>query len=341
VIDWRGSFEVAHMIRKCRHRLLALAATAVSVFAGLLCAEVILRVLDLPFAASSTPNETRIGQFDEELGWVYVPNISTVRTLGSEQREFAMHFDSDGARIETPSQPYDHNVPSVIFVGGSFTMGHGLPYDETFIGRLNKMNDFPYQAVNFGVEGYGTDQAFLKLKRVIKKFRVKAVIYTFIGAHVKRNADNDRRLLWPESRFIGTKPLFGLDSSGQLYLKSHPYKYEDVIELRLWQLLQQSWVLAGPPPTFDLTDALICAMKDFAEAEGARFILVHWRQGGASSVWGNEPIDISCGQVFDLGNEVQEDWQSWIIPGDGHPSRRAHGLAAQVIADHLRAVLRH
>jgi hypothetical protein len=97
----------------------------------------------------------------------------------------------------------------------------------------------------------------------------------------------------------------------------------------------------GAPPTFDLTDALICAMKEFAEAEGAKFILVHWRQGWASSVWGNEPIDISCGPVFDLGNKVQEDWQSWVIPGDGHPSRRAHGLAAQVIADHLRAVLRH
>jgi hypothetical protein len=327
------------MVRNSHRRLFVFAMTSISVLLGLLCAEVMLRMLDLPFATSTTPNESKIGQFDPELGWVYMPNSSAVRAFGIAQREVAMHFGSDGVRIESPSREFDSDAPSVIFVGGSFTMGHGLPYEETFVGRLNEMDDFPYQAVNFGVEGYGTDQAFLMLKRKMKNFRARAVVYTFINAHVKRNAYNDRRLLWPQSRFIGTKPLFDLDSLGRLYLRSHPYKYEDVTESHLWQLLRHSWVLAGPVPTFELTDALICGMRAFVEAKGAKFILVHWRQGGRLSFWGDEPIAISCGQVLDLGIEVQEDWQDWVIPGDGHPDGRAHQAAARVIAEHLRSTL--
>ena len=77
----------------------------------------------------------------------------------------------------------------MLFVGGSFTMGHGVQYEDTFVGQVEAMPQFPYQAVNLGVQGFGTDQSLLLLKRHFNKFNTIAVVYTFIEDHIVRNAN--------------------------------------------------------------------------------------------------------------------------------------------------------
>jgi len=322
-----------------QHRRILFSIIIFSVLVGLAGSELALRLLNLPFSAASVPNDSKLAQFDEELGWISIPSHSAVQTVGSDQRRVQMYFDADGARIPTPNQHYDRNVPSVIFVGGSFTMGHGLPYENSFVGQINKMDQFPLQAINFGVDGYGTDQAYLMLKRVMKKYNTKAVVYTFIGDHVTRNDYDDPRLFWPNSGFVGTKPRFDLDSQGKIYQKSRPHKFDGVFELRLWQLLKLSWFVLSPPPSLKVTEALICAMKNYAESEGARFFIVNWRQWGDAPIWRNAQIEVPCVQVIDLGTNVHEEWESWTIPGDGHPNRRAHTLAAKIISKELKKKL--
>lgn len=322
-----------------KHRKILFGILLVSVLAGLAGSELLLRLLDFPFGVASINNESKLARFDEELGWVSIPSHSAVQTVGSDQRRVDMYFDADGARIPAPNQHYDQNVPSVIFVGGSFTMGHGLSYENSFVGQINKMDFFPFQAVNFGVEGYGTDQAYLMLKRVMKKYNTKAVVYTFIGDHVTRNNYDDPRLFWPNSGFIGTKPLFDLNSQGQIYQTSWPYKFDGAFELRIWQLLQLSWFVLSPRPSLEVTEALICAMKKYIESEGGKFFIVNWRQWGEAPTWRNTRIEVPCVQVIDLGTEVHEEWESWTIPGDGHPDQRAHMLAAKIISKEIMTML--
>src|SRR5262249_31940558 len=154
-----------------------------------------------------TPSENALAQFDAEIGWTYVPSRSHLRTFGSDRRLVPIHFDAIGARVASPDAVADPASPTAVFVRCSYTFGHGLPYAETFVGRLAADRGFPLQAVNLGVQGYGTDQALLLLKRQFARWNVRAVVYTFLEDHVTRNDNDDRRLLFPDATFLGTKPL--------------------------------------------------------------------------------------------------------------------------------------
>ena len=76
------------------------------------------------------------------------------------------------------------------------------------MGNFDTLEEVPYQVVNLGVQGYGSDQALLALKKHLPKFNAKIVVYTFIENHILRNGNYDRRMLVPTARFLGTKPQF-------------------------------------------------------------------------------------------------------------------------------------
>ena len=116
---------------------LAFAAIGVlfSVVLGLIVVEMACRFFGLPFENKQhwTPSANAIARFDAELGWSYIPNLSTVQEFGSERRKVPVHFDDIGSRVRAPGIRHDPNAPTVLFVGDSYTMGHGLPFEETFV----------------------------------------------------------------------------------------------------------------------------------------------------------------------------------------------------------------
>ena len=116
---------------------------ALAVFAGL--SEFALRVFQIPFRLGWTPAEYRISRFDPGLGWSYLPNLSTVQRFGSEGRPVAIYTDAMGSRVADPSLHLDPAAPTVVLAGCSYTFGHGLPYQETFAGRLAATPRFPYR----------------------------------------------------------------------------------------------------------------------------------------------------------------------------------------------------
>jgi hypothetical protein len=109
-------------------------------------------------------------QFDPVLGWAYIPNQTVVHEIGTAKQKVPIYFDTLGLRVRAPGVRYDPEAPTALFVGCSYTFGHGVPYEESFIGRLAATPGFPYQVVNLGVQGYGTDQSWLMLKRYLKSF---------------------------------------------------------------------------------------------------------------------------------------------------------------------------
>lgn len=79
-------------------------------------------------------------------------------------------------------------------------------------------------------------------------------------------------------------------------------------------------------PDIELTRALIREMAATAEEKGVPFVVLHWS-------WGTRPSDLAMYQslgveVIDLSTHAPEDWNIWWIPGDGHPTARAHERAA-------------
>ena len=155
----------------------------------LVTVESVFRLLDYPLKVTWTPPESALARFDPDVGWSYVPNQTAVQRFARDRRQIVMHFNGIGSRIPTPGYRRDPRAPTVLFVGGSFTMGHGVQYEDTFVGQVEAMPQFPYQAVNLGVQGFGTDQSLLLLKRHFNKFNTIAVVYTFIEDHIVRNAN--------------------------------------------------------------------------------------------------------------------------------------------------------
>jgi hypothetical protein len=247
------------------------------------------------------------------------------------------HFDELGTRVRVPGLKHDPAAPTVLLVGDSFTMGHGVVFEETFAGRLEAMPDFPYQVVNLGVQAFGTDQSLLMLKRHFKRFNTKVVVYTFIEDHVVRNSNYDRRVLQVEANVAGTKPLFGLRPDGTLYLRKVPYRLADYpTSPRLWEYLEIAWNRLGPRPSIALTLALVQEMRRFTEAQGAAFLLVNWRDQGAKPT-SRAPLFDSMGlEILDTDMDAPADWRNWIIPGDGHPDSRAHARIAQMLYQRLK-----
>jgi hypothetical protein len=191
---------------------------------SLIVAEGLMRLLHVQFHAKWPSVEHGLARFDPELGWSYHPSRSVTQEFGEEHRNVPMYFDDRGRRVRKPGDRANRSAPTVLFTGDSFLFGHGVTYDESFVGRLASLPDFPWQVVNCGVQGYGTDQSLLLLKRQFNNFETKVVVYTFIPDHVYRNEYYDRRILNPRSLFVGTKPLFALKPDGSLYLAKTPVK---------------------------------------------------------------------------------------------------------------------
>ena len=328
-----GPAEKGEPVSHLRRRLVNL--TIFLVVLGVLLAgtEVTLRALQVPFKVTFTPSENALARFDPKLGWSYVPDSSHVQSFGRARRPVPIHFDSIGARVARPDLSRDDR-PTLIFVGGSYTMGHGVTHEETFAGRLEAA--LPVQVVNLGVQAYGTDQSLLRLEDQIDRFNVAAVIYTFIESHVLRNANDDRRLLIPGGTFLGTKPVFGLRADGSLYLQKQAARYEDTFQSSLVNWIRLWWLQKGPPPRPELTLALLLRMQAVTESHGGRFIVMLWRQRQVpvGTPYRNPLRSLSLSFV-DTGVDAPRDWAGWVIPGDGHPDPRAHARAAELLRTKL------
>jgi len=314
----------------------ALVTCAASVLGTLALLEGTCRVLDLPVRFRVPAAASVAATFDPEVGWAYLPNHSTVSTFGSDERKITSHFDAIGARVRAPGITHDPSTPTALFVGDSFTMGHGVTYEESFVGQLEKMEGFPYQVVDVGVQGFGTDQSLLMLERNFKRFNTKVVVYTFIEDHVVRNSNYDRRVLQENANTPGTKPLFGLRADGSLYLQKAPYRLADYPAApRLWEYLEIAWNRVGPRPSVPLTVALVNEMRRFTEANGAVFVLVYWRGQDARPTPRMSLFDGMGLNLLDTGVGAPAGWASWTIPGDPHPDARAHGRVARLLFDKL------
>lgn len=295
----------------------------------LISLELILRVLHIPYNQKWTPSENAIGKFDEDAGWSYLPNISRTLTIGENTREY--YFDKDGIRVPNAKYTFDYQKPTILFIGSSYTMGHGLSYEETFEAKLEVLlRDKGYQCVNLGVQGYGSDQALIRLKKFINKFNTKIVIYTFNPDHLLYDSNNDRRMLFPDAKFLGTKPLFSLDNNDHLLVKKQPEIYSNYTNSYLFDLIQMTIgrrMGLFPPYSTKLTKALISEINRTCIANQSRFILLNWRNQPSDY---NEFNDLNI-ETIDILENPPPNWQSMAITGDGHPNDEATNYVAKLL----------
>ena len=85
--------------------------------------------------------------------------------------------DKSIRRIEPKISKY-----RLLFIGDSFTEGIGLPYEETFVGLIDKnVSDYKIEVLNAGVGSYSPKLYYLKIRDLVENKGIKInELYTFL-----------------------------------------------------------------------------------------------------------------------------------------------------------------
>tara|TARA_Y200000002_G_scaffold194917_1_gene161050 strand:+ start:134 stop:1219 length:1086 start_codon:yes stop_codon:yes gene_type:complete len=115
------------------------------------------------------------------------------------------------------------NIPSILFLGDSFTEGQGVPaWIDKFEGNFSK-----YQIINGGILATGPQQFELMEKHVSRNYDVKKVLFLFIGHDIRRSpflmSKKDLDCLNDYKKCIGSQTFLGYPISNKnpdIFLKS-------------------------------------------------------------------------------------------------------------------------
>ena len=224
---------------------------AIAVVLALLAAQAALRFVSLRPGEWLIPGEEPRRQPDAVLGWTLVPSRAGQLAIGGRTVEYAVN--RLGSRARSIADTPDPAKPTMIFAGESIVFGEGLTFDESIPTETGAM--LGVQTANLGVNGYSSDQAFLRLRRELPRFQhPTAVVSIFMPILFGRNLDDDRPRLGPGLMWMPAARHARLLSLARLFV---PYRSEDQIAQGI-----------------ALTRDVLRATADLARARGAWPLLV-------------------------------------------------------------------
>jgi hypothetical protein len=166
--------------------------------------------------------------YDPDLGWAYRPN--------SISKDGMYAFNSQGIRspIDVFTDVPKKGVIRIALFGDSFTFGEEVPFQDTWGYWLEKQlnnQGIQVEVLNFGVGGYGMDQACLRWEKMEKKFSPHIVIFGFQAENLRRNVNIIRALHWHGDKSPFTKPRFILKNNNFELINSPAIPPENLIDV--------------------------------------------------------------------------------------------------------------
>jgi len=201
-----------------------------------------------PHKVPSESVATRIREFlasDESLV-VYHPVLGWIPRPGGRSRDGKYRYNSAGIRSEPReySAVPDSGVLRIALFGDSFTHGDDVPFDSTFGALLEGKlvaTGVAAEVLNFGVGGYGIDQAMLRFHEQGRGFAPHIVVLGFQPENLKRNLNVLRPLYDPRTVLPFGKPRFVLSDQGLGVVNVPVLPVEQVVptlrDLDSWELL--------------------------------------------------------------------------------------------------------
>jgi hypothetical protein len=144
--------------------------------------------------------------FDPELGWDVAPSQASADGL---------YFSSvEGIRSARPGERFAGSTSRarVALVGDSFTFGREVRYEDSWGYQLERQLGANVQVLNFGVEAYGVDQAYLKYRHKVRSWRPDVVIFGLIDHDLDRMQSVYYLVTYPEMSVPFPKPRMVVDS---------------------------------------------------------------------------------------------------------------------------------
>ena len=146
-------------------------------------------------------------RYDADLGWDNFPG--TQRDGRSVlHAPWTARYDASGARVSCLTGAAGNGDPFVATYGDSFTHGDEVNDDETWQCALERR--FQRRVTNYGVPGYGADQALLKIKRHWQQGKIAPItIFCVYEDDLRRALNRYRPFLAPDTHgTLGFKPSF-------------------------------------------------------------------------------------------------------------------------------------
>jgi lysophospholipase L1-like esterase len=142
---------------------------------------------------------------DSRLGWAHIPGRSGLYV--SPQARAHFRIDSLGLVGPERSLQKQPGEKRLLLLGDSFTESMQVPYDSSWACLLERRLGPPWQVLNAGVSGYGTDNALLYLRRNGPRLKPDAVFLLFFTGNDV--SDNDHELSLKTGQSLA-KPYFVL-----------------------------------------------------------------------------------------------------------------------------------
>ena len=158
----------------------------------------------------------RYVRFDPVLGWSHTPGVVT------ELDGATFTTNSIGVRSLREYEPLPPpGVMRLAAFGPSFTHGDEVNDDQTWAAQLEQIRP-DVEVMNWGVGGYGTDQAFLTYQTQGAAYHPQVVIIGFEEENVARNVNRFRPFYRPGTGLPLTKPVF-VEDADELVLFENPF----------------------------------------------------------------------------------------------------------------------
>lgn len=178
----------------------------------------------------------QVFQYHPVLGWWHLPNLLARIPLG--QTYHLVKTNSIGMRSE---REYPTSRPEgrkrVLFLGDSYTAGDGVDNRDRFTDLLEQR--YPHlDALNFGLNGSGTDQQLLIFETMAAEYEADAYVFCICVENIARNLyDCFPSYFWREQLVaFRPKPYFKLTETGlELCNTPVPKARRTADELGDWQ----------------------------------------------------------------------------------------------------------
>jgi hypothetical protein len=142
--------------------------------------------------------------FNETLGW-------TIGSGRSQNDQGVSYFSSaEGLRSLSPGIAFADRHPTIriALIGDSYTFGDEVAYEDTWGYQLEKLLGPDVQVLNFGVNAYGTGQAYLRYLQDVRAWHPDVVIFGFVDHDLVRTMSVYAPLTFPTATLPYAAPRF-------------------------------------------------------------------------------------------------------------------------------------
>lgn len=306
--------------------------------------------------------------YDSDLGWTVGKSRTTPDGMYSSSEE-GLRSDSPGVRLRDAA-PHAR----VALIGDSNAFSLEVPYRESLAYYLQGLVGAGVQVLNFGVDGYGIDQMYLRYRRDVRPWHPDVVIVGFIEHDLWRTmiVYPFLSLPWPgylvKPRFDDRLPVLQLinvplitpeeimsvrSARGLPYLAYDPWDTRDrwtswigegPLALRVIAALIPRWNLPDPRFSDDAISALnarlFVQMRDVMVQDGVTpiFVFMHGKHGPGEVIQRTFRLaELPFFDMTDCVAEVPEKHR--YVPSGHHFTGPANAAVAQCISGEVQRVL--